>query len=116
MKELKIVYSKHFPWRGYIAITILRWCIVRKSAKERFTCETYTHESIHYAQERELWYIGFYILYALFFLWELRCFSWHHAYRNIAFEREAYAHQGDRDYLANRKKFAWVKEKRHWNA
>ena len=32
MKELKIVYSKHFPWQGYIAITLLRWCFVREKA------------------------------------------------------------------------------------
>lgn len=49
MKELKIVYSKHFPWQGYIAITLLRWCFVREKAKSRFTWVVFNHENIHYA-------------------------------------------------------------------
>ena len=114
MKYLKVVYNSWFPWRGCIAITLLRWCVVRKNEKDKFTNIIYNHENIHYAQERELWYIGFYLLYLLSFLWELRCMNINHAYRNIVFEREAYAHQEDFNYLPNRKKFAWRKEKRNW--
>lgn len=116
MKALKIVYSRWFPLRGYMAMTVLWWCIVRQKARERFTWQVYNHENIHYAQERELLFVGFYLLYVLMFLWELRCMSWRHAYRNIMFEREAYAHQDDKDYLVARKRFAWMKEKRHWRA
>ena len=31
------------------------------------------------------------------------------AYRNISFEREAYANEEYIDYLENRKRFAWIK-------
>ena len=54
---MKIIYSKHFPPRPYNAITLLKWIIVREDAKEFFTIEDYNHECIHYAQEKELWFV-----------------------------------------------------------
>lgn len=107
---MKIIYSKHFPPRPYKAITLLKWIIVRAEAKERFTAVDYNHECIHYAQEKELWFVGFYLLYILEFLFALLYFcNWHKAYRNISFEVEAYTYQDDLNYLQHRKRFAWSK-------
>ena len=65
---MKIIYNKRFPFKGYKAITLLKWIIVREDAKEYFTAEDYNHECIHYEQEKELWFVGFYLLYILEFL------------------------------------------------
>lgn len=105
---MKIIYSKHFPPRPYKAITLLKWIIVREEAKERFTAVDYNHECIHYEQEKELLYIGFYLLYVLEFIVKLLYYrKWHKAYRSISFEREAYTNQYNTTYPLKRKKFAW---------
>lgn len=68
------------------------------------------HERIHTAQQRELLFIPFYILYGL--EWLLRLLQtrhWRKAYYAISFEREAYAHGGDFTYLSRRRPWAWVR-------
>lgn len=68
------------------------------------------HERIHTAQERELLFIPFYIIYLL--EWLVRCIQYRNsdkAYYNISFEREAYTHGNDLTYLKNRKLYSWVK-------
>lgn len=66
------------------------------------------HERIHTAQQRELLFVPFYILYVIEWLVRLVQFrNRHEAYMNISFEREAYANGDNLDYLPNRKLFAW---------
>ena len=70
---------------------------------------TLNHEKIHLAQQRELLLVGFYFLYAFYWL-KARLFlrmSNHEAYMAIPFEVEAYAQQHDMEYLKNRERFAW---------
>ena len=68
------------------------------------------HEKIHDAQQRELLFIPFYILYLLEWLFRLIQYrNWNKAYRNISFEREAYAHGNDLGYLGRRKHYAFIK-------
>lgn len=65
------------------------------------------HEMIHTAQQRELLFVPFYLLYCLEWLWLLcRLRSLEKAYLSISFEREAYAHGYDLGYLSRRKHFA----------
>ncbi len=110
VKKLKIVYCSWFPMKGYLAITILRWMIVRKSYANKVSPIVVNHENIHYAQERELWYAGFYLLYCLMFIWNfLKMWKWKKAYRAIPFEVEAYANERNLSYLKERKRFAWKK-------
>jgi len=62
------------------------------------------HERIHFRQQLELLFLPFFLLYTLEFL--LRLAYYHNlytAYRNISFEREAYANQDNPNYLQNRK-------------
>lgn len=68
------------------------------------------HERIHTAQQRELLFVPFYILYII--EWLLRLVQYRNrqeAYMNISFEREAYTHGHDLSYLPKRKFYAWVK-------
>lgn len=67
------------------------------------------HELIHLRQQLELLILPFYILYLFNYFFNL-CFYRNHdqAYRNISFEREAYAHDHDVVYLQRRRWFAWT--------
>ncbi len=66
------------------------------------------HERIHNAQQRELLFIPFYVVYVLEWLFRLIQYrKWYDAYMNISFEREAYANDDNLSYLPKRKIFAW---------
>lgn len=68
------------------------------------------HERIHTAQQRELLFIPFYILYVM--EWLVRLVQYrnrHDAYMNISFEREAYANGHNLAYLPKRKRYAWLR-------
>ncbi len=68
------------------------------------------HERIHTAQQRELLFIPFYILYILEWLFRLIQYrNPHKAYMNISFEREAYSHGHNLDYLKTRKHYSFLK-------
>ena len=72
--------------------------------------QTKTHEIIHLHQQRELWLIGFYLLYVGYWLWFLykhRDFKM--AYACIPFEREAYDNDEDPTYPVRRKAYSWRK-------
>lgn len=61
------------------------------------------HERIHLRQQAELGIIPFYIWYLLEYLIRRLQYRQHYqAYRNISFEREAYAHEQNLMYLQER--------------
>ena len=69
---------------------------------------TLNHEKIHLEQQRELWLIGFYLLYVYHWLrgkWKRE--SNLIAYLNIPFEIEAYSNETNPDYIAERSPHAW---------
>lgn len=104
---MKIVYNKFIPFKGFSAINLFGVIFARKECK--VTPRTINHEKIYTAQMRELGYIGFYVLYFLEWLYRLAVDT-NRAYRAISFEVEAYEHQNDYKYLANRNAFAqWRK-------
>jgi hypothetical protein len=83
-------------------------------ARGTMTKTTKRHETIHYLQWRELGFLGFLVLYPLFWLISLaRCKDGAKAYRQIPFEREAYGHEDEKGYLASRKAYAWLKYMRN---
>lgn len=68
------------------------------------------HERIHTAQQRELLFVPFYVLYLI--EWLIRLIQYRHwktAYYNISFEREAYTHGRNLHYIPNRKHFSWLR-------
>ena len=69
------------------------------------------HESIHVKQQLETLLVGFYLVYILHYLINLiRYRDSSIAYENIIFEREAYNHENDFEYLNIRKTFTWLGE------
>ena len=105
----KVVISPRFC--QFISIFITVYAITLYPfiiARDRLSITTYNHEKIHLVQQKELWIIGFYILYVLYWLKaRLKGLNNDDAYRFIPFEKEAYAHQNDLKYLKNRKQHAW---------
>lgn len=74
------------------------------------TDKVINHEKIHTAQQRELLFIPFYILYIIEWMVKLiRYRSSRQAYLNLSFEREAYRHGPDLTYLPRRRHYAWLK-------
>ena len=102
---MKIIHNKWIPFKGFKAINLFGVCFVREGMT--MTPQDINHEKIHTAQMKELWYVGFYLLY--FMEWLLRLFvAPSTAYRGISCEREAYDNQYDYKYLSKRKRYAWI--------
>ena len=106
-----IVKNSILPPKGYYAITILNMILVRRGT--HLSATDINHERIHYEQEKELLFVGFYLLYLVFFLIGIiRYRHWDTAYRRISFEREAYKHQGNLHYIRSRRHYAWARKRR----
>lgn len=68
------------------------------------------HERIHLRQQLECGILPFYILYlGMYLINRLKGMSHYRAYRLILFEKEAFEHQSDRNYLRTRKWWAWAR-------
>ena len=105
---MKVVYNSLIPFKGFVAINLFGVVFARKEY-EPLGRLTLQHEAIHTAQQRELLYIGFYLLYFLEWLYRI-IFHTKTAYSGISFEREAYTWERDPNYLKNRKHYAqWRK-------
>jgi hypothetical protein len=106
---MKVIENKYLPLPGFKAMNLFGLILfVRKGAK--MSSEDMNHEEIHSAQWRELLYIGFLLWYVL--EWLVRLIQYRNfdkAYRNISFEREAYANDDNLTYLETRRRFAFVK-------
>ena len=97
--------NRFLPPKGFLAINLLGFIFVRPGTS--LTEVDIRHEQIHTRQMCELWVLPFYVLYVG--EWLVRLMLSGDAYRNISFEREAYSHEHDADYLQHRSRFAWRK-------
>lgn len=67
------------------------------------------HEKIHLRQQIELLILPFYFLYLFNYLINIFKYRNHYqAYYHICFEREAYRHEKELNYLSNRRWFNWI--------
>jgi len=94
-----IVYSKYIPFKGFKAMAIFPFIFVRAKYKDTDLKETLNHEAIHFAQQKEMLIIFFYLLYFIFWIF--------YGYKNIPFEKEAYENEHNKDYLKTRKLYSW---------
>lgn len=101
---MKIIYNNLIPFNGYKAINLFGVLFVRKGCV--MSEIDINHEAIHTTQMKEMLYIFFYVWYII--EWGIRLFMKGNAYRNISFEREAYANQNNLSYLNTRKRYAWL--------
>ena len=103
---MKIVRNRWIPGRKFIALNFFGILVCRRHTS--ISLSTINHEQIHTAQMKEMLFVGFYIWYLV--EWGVRLFMKGNAYYNISFEREAYHHMDELDYLQRRRHFAWWKE------
>lgn len=100
--------NKFIPFPNFKAINLFGVLFVRGNAY--IDQKTMNHERIHTEQWKELLWIGFLLWYVG--EWIIRLFAFKgakQAYRDISFEREAYQHDTDMDYIKNRKRFAFTR-------
>ena len=118
--------NKFIPFPNFRAINLFGVLFVRGARP--LTGVTLNHESIHSAQIAEvmiasvpfgllLWlltnvWLGLFLVIASYYLWYviewLIRLSKGNAYKNISFEREAYANENYSDYLNERKPFSFL--------
>ena len=137
--KAKLVFNKLIPFSGFLAMTLWPFIFVREELAKRYSTVVNNHEHIHAEQQhihaeqqKEMLIVGFALaligfvfglgwwalLFVPIFLWWY-LLEWiiripvegssRQAYRNISFEREAYANEKDLAYLGSRKHFVWIK-------
>ena len=97
-----VIHVRKLPFGGdFLAINL---CGLIFAVRD-LSPEELNHERIHTAQQRELLFLPFFLWYAAEWLvLMVRYRNSMEAYYRIRFEREAYRHQAESDYLARRKK------------
>lgn len=107
--ELKKIYTKHFPKKGYTALTLWPFVFVRSDMKKKFTKKVERHETTHALQQIECLWIFFLIIYGLEYIIKLPfCrFDTERAYSSVSFEQEAYLWQDDKKYNEIRPHYEW---------
>ena len=88
------------------AMAVFPFILIRRGAVNPVLIH---HERIHLAQQVELLILPFYLWYLIEYLWH-RCQGKPHmqAYLAISFEREAYRHEKEPDYLTGRRFWAFL--------
>ncbi len=102
---MKIIRNKYLPFKDYAAMNFFGILFCRPET--RLTPELINHERIHTAQFFEMGIIFFYLWYVI--EWLVKIPTKGRAYYRISFEREAYFHMHDLDYLKHRRHYAWWK-------
>lgn len=106
--RLSIIYNDIIPFKGFTALLLGKWLFVRN--EERIGNVTLNHEGIHFEQQKEMLFVFFYLWYVVEWLIRLALtFNNKKAYNGVSFEREAYAHEYDKNYLNERKRYTWMK-------
>lgn len=105
----KVIETRLIP-RSWSFAAITLFGLVFTPDKRRVDPRVRNHELIHCQQQLEWLYVPFVILYVMWYLSRKR--DCDKAYRAISFEREAYDHEIDVDYIHTRKIFGNYRMKR----
>lgn len=104
-----VIVSKYLIPKGFRGITLFPFIIVSQIDLKKNEVMI-NHEKIHIRQQIELLIVPFFICYGIEFL-----VKWifsediNTAYRNISFEKEAYANEKDLNYLKQRSFWKFLK-------
>lgn len=103
---MKVIENSIIPPKGFAGINLFGVLFIRKGVvvSERMI----RHEAIHTEQMKDLLFVPFYLIYVIEWLVKLLFYA-SKAYRNVSFEREAYANDNDVNYLSTRKRFSFLK-------
>lgn len=100
-----IVRNRFIPFKGFNAVNLFGVIMVKPHVE--LNPYLLNHERIHTRQIIEMLVVGFYLWYLV--EWLVRLTKKGNAYHRISFEREAYEHERDLQYLQHRKPYAWLK-------
>jgi len=104
-----ILLCKYIIPKNYSSITLYPFVFL-KDIRQKKDVILLNHEGIHIRQQKELLVLFFYIWYIIEFVIRLVVSeNWNIAYRNISFEREAYAHESNLEYIKKRPIWAFLK-------
>ena len=104
-----VIVSRYLIPKGFRGITLFPFIVVSEMDLKQNEVMI-NHEKIHIRQQIELLILPFFIWYGMEFL--IRWFMYkdkNAAYRNISFEREAYANEKDLNYLKKRSFWSFLK-------
>jgi hypothetical protein len=97
-----LIVSKYLIPKGFNGFAVYPFVFI-KFKEIKSDLALINHEKIHLRQQLELLIILFFIWYGLEFLIRLFQYrNWKIAYKNISFEREAYANEKDLNYMKQR--------------
>jgi len=97
-----IIWNKIIPLKGYIALSFYPFIFIRKEYKKSSNLNViFNHEKIHFEQQKELYFIFFYIKYIY---WWLKF-----GYKQNPFEKEAYSNEYNLNYIKQRDKYSYKK-------
>jgi len=130
--KTKVIFNNLIPFKGFMAVCLWPFILVRSQSADDYSAVTNNHEHIHIRQQKEMLIVGMLLaviafvaglglwgllLLPIFFWWYV--LEWlcrlvqyrdtYKAYRNISFEREAYANEKDMAYNGSRKPFTWFR-------
>ena len=119
---MKVIRNHLLPLPGFAAINLFGLLLVRHDVK--VDDEVLRHERIHTRQMCEMLFLPFYIWYICEWLIRLmgkiatlpyvdkkeRRHHLNDAYAQMFFEREAYRHASEPDYLQHRRPYVWLIE------
>ena len=104
-----VIVVKYLIPKGFRGLTVFPFVFV-KYAFDSENKVLVNHEKIHIRQQLELLVLPFFLWY--FVEYAVRLLQYKNAnlaYRNISFEREAYANEINLDYLETRRFFSFLK-------
>lgn len=94
-----VIVTKYLIPKGYRGLTIFPFVFI-KYRNDQNNSVLMNHEKIHLRQQQELLILPFFIWYFFEYIFRLIQYKNHNlAYRNISFEREAYANESQLNYL-----------------
>lgn len=103
-----LIVAKYLIPKGYRGMAVFPFVILKYDTDKQNAVFVH-HEKIHLRQQLELLVIPFYVFYVLEYA--IRLIQYKNkelAYRNISFEREAYANETHLNYLKNRPFFGFL--------
>ncbi|PCE65749.1 hypothetical protein [Sediminicola luteus] len=104
-----ILIFRYFFYKDYVGLSVWPFIILRETDLKQ-DAVLLNHERIHLRQQFELLILPFYLWYGI--EWCVGMFKYgdsYQAYRNISFEKEAYAHEMDHAYLKKRRPFSFLR-------
>lgn len=103
-----LIVAKYLIPKGYRGMAVFPFILIKYDF-DKSNGVFVNHEKIHLRQQMEMLIIPFFVWYVLEYL--IRLVQYQNmdlAYRNISFEREAYAKETELDYLKNRSFFQFL--------